>query len=101
MSDFVLYLGNGLVILGLFFIFTALIGIKRADFDLMSKLHASGISDSMGLPLCFIGIALIHSSSLFAAKSLLLALLILLLSPVITHSFVKSYSSSDDERGEQ
>ncbi len=101
MAEFNIYLGNGLIIVGLFFIVTSFIGIKRQDFDFMSKLHSSGIADSMGMPSCFIGIALISSSSVISVKSALLAVFILIISPIVTHSFVKAYYSAKNERIEK
>ena len=93
MSDVILYLGNGFIIIGLFFVITAQLGIKRMYFDLLAQVHAAGIADAIGFPLCFIGIGIlnIEQASENSTKCFVLAILSLVISPVITHSFAKSY----------
>jgi multicomponent Na+:H+ antiporter subunit G len=96
MTDLILYLGHGLLVIGLFFVVTAVIGLKRLP-DVMSKMHATGVSDSLGLPLCYIGVALISLGQGMSIKYFLLAIFALIVSPVVTHSFAKYIFNKKDK----
>lgn len=74
---------------GLFFIFTALIGMLKMP-DLYTKCHASGVSDNFGLPIAIIGIAIVYCDSKNSLKLILLSVLIFIVSPLVTHLLAKT-----------
>ena len=81
--------GWGLVIIGSFFIISAVIGIIRFP-DFYSRMHAAGVADSFGLFLCVIGFACLQADIESAIKLLLLACFTLVIFPVSAHSLVKA-----------
>ena len=83
------YLGWFLVLLGSIFIMISAIGsIKMPDF--YSKLHAIGVGDSCGAPLCLLGFCFINGLGMISLKIILLFILIVLLSPTSTHALIRS-----------
>ncbi len=95
MSNLNIYLGNGFIIIGLFFIITAQIGVIRLKIDFLTKIHATSIADSLGFSLCFIGVGLINLQSNITGKYFLLALILLLVSTMSTHSIAKFYTDKE------
>lgn len=69
---------------GFFFILVAAIGVIRLP-DFYSRLHASGKSETLGLMLCFSGLALYEGFNLISAKHLMIVIFVLLANPIGTH----------------
>jgi len=70
--------------LGFFFIFVAAIGILRLP-DFYTRLHASGKSETMGILLICLGLALYEGVTLNSLKIVLVAAFIFFANPVGTH----------------
>ncbi|AAU03738.1 Na+/H+ antiporter subunit G [Rickettsia typhi] len=83
------YIGILVIIIGVFAIFSGIIGFFRFP-DFYTKLHAASVIESFGVPICLIGFALIESDIVNSIKLILAALLILLLNPVATHALGKA-----------
>lgn len=83
------YIGILLVIIGLFAIFSGIIGFFRFP-DFYTKLHAASVIESFGVPVCLIGFACIEADIVNSSKLILAALLIFLLNPVATHALGKA-----------
>lgn len=77
------------IILGSFFIISSILGLFRFP-DFFTKIHAVGVADSLGIPLCLFGFSLIQSSILAAVKILVIILLFFLLSPASNHAIIKA-----------
>ncbi|MCC2647005.1 MAG: putative monovalent cation/proton antiporter, mnhG/phaG subunit [Rickettsiaceae bacterium] len=84
-----LVLGWSLLIIGLSFIISAMIGIFRFP-DFYTRAHASSISDSFGIPVFLIGLSFLQPDLTSGLKVILLALIILIICPTSTHALVKS-----------
>jgi len=83
------YIGILLVIIGLFAIFSGIIGFFRFP-DFYTKLHAASVIESFGVPLCLIGFACLSTELINCFKLILASLLIFLLNPVATHALGKA-----------
>jgi len=88
------YLGHIFIIVGFFLIFTSVIGVKRMP-DVFCKIHATSIADSLGYPLCYLGLFLISCCSVLSFKYILFIILSLLLSPIATFSIAKSINKKE------
>jgi multicomponent Na+:H+ antiporter subunit G len=69
---------------GFFFIAVAAIGVLRLP-DFYSRLHASGKSETLGMMLCFTGLAIYEGISITSVKFLMMAFFILFANPIGTH----------------
>lgn len=70
-----------LIFLGSLFCLTSSLGCLRFK-GFINKMHAASIGDNLACPLMLIGIAIKSSSYILAAKIILLAVIILVVSPV-------------------
>lgn len=75
--------------IGIFFIISSIVGLFRFP-DLYTKMHAAGVSDSFGIPLCLFGLALMQTSWLSMIKIMAIIILFLLLNPTSTHALIKA-----------
>lgn len=71
--------------LGFFFIFTGTLGILRLP-DFFTRLHAVGISDTLGLALMMFGLAVWEGPTHNGVKILFIILFVGLASPTATHA---------------
>lgn len=78
-------LGWGFVSIGTFFIASSILGLFRMK-DVYMKIHSASVSDSFGIPLCLLGLAMMQNNILSAAKIIAIIILFLLLSPTNTHA---------------
>ncbi len=78
-----------LIITGLLAIFSGVVGLVRLP-DFYSKLHASSVIDSLGIPLSLIGLACLQTSFSSIFKLIFFAVLLLLLAPVASHTLGKA-----------
>ena len=69
---------------GLFFIAVAGLGVLRLP-DFYSRLHASGKSETLGMILSFLGLAIYEGINFTSVKFLFIAFFILLANPIGTH----------------
>jgi len=69
---------------GFFFIAIASLGVLRLP-DFYTRLHASGMGETFGLMLSFIGLAIFEGFNLMTIKLLIVFLLVFLANPIGTH----------------
>lgn len=77
-------LGGALILAGLFFMMVAAIGFVRLP-DVFSRLHVTGILDTMGAPLVLLGVAVWVGPSLTAGKLVLAVVFLYMTSPLVGH----------------
>jgi len=82
-------IGSILILFGMIFIFSGVIGFFRLP-GFYTKLHVAGLIECCGIPLCLIGLACLNHSTTGSFKLCFAALLVLLLSPVSTHALGKA-----------
>ncbi|MDY5219637.1 MAG: monovalent cation/H(+) antiporter subunit G [Eubacteriales bacterium] len=73
-----------LMLLGLFFEVSAVIGVFRFRY-VLNRMHAAAMGDTMGIFLMLLGLAVANGLSMLSLKLMLLVLLFWLTSPVSSH----------------
>lgn len=76
-----------LLILGAFFILSSIIGLIRMP-DIYTKTHAAALADSLGIPLCLIGLAFLQPNTINIAKIIVILILFFILSPTNSHALI-------------
>lgn len=93
-------LASALMLMGMFFIITAVVGLIRFP-DFLTKIHAISISDSLGVPLFLCGAMLLNGYNLATLKIAIIILLIYLVNPMITMEigsyFINKKSEGSDD----
>ncbi|MDA1056000.1 MAG: monovalent cation/H(+) antiporter subunit G [Planctomycetota bacterium] len=79
----------GLILVGLFFLFVAAVGVLRLP-DVFTRSHAVSLTDSLGAFFVLGGLALYQGFSTNLFKILIVLVLLLLLNPVISHATVRA-----------
>lgn len=79
---------------GIFFFFTATVGLLRFP-DFFTRLHATGKGDTLAVLLCLIGLAIYEGVSLTALKIIFIAVFMALAQPTATHAISKAALRSD------
>lgn len=74
---------------GCFFIVIGSLGLVRFP-DFYSRMHAAGVTDTLGVWLVIIGLVLQSPSVLVAVKLLIIALFIFFTSPTSTHAIANA-----------
>ena len=69
---------------GFFFVVVAAVGVLRLP-DFYSRMHAAGKSETLGMILCFSGLALYEGFNVTSIKFLIIAFFILFANPIGTH----------------
>ncbi len=82
-------LGAVCIAVGLFFMLVAVIGFIRLP-DLFSRLHVTGILDTLGAPLVLLGVAVWTGFSLTSGKLLLGIAFLYFTSPMVGHLLSRS-----------
>lgn len=83
------YVSTLLIIIGLFAIFSGIIGFFKFP-DFYTKIHTASVIECFGVPMCLLGFALIQTNFLSFFKLIFAGLLIFLLNPVSTHALGKA-----------
>jgi len=83
------FLGNGLVIAGVFFMGVTSIGLLRLP-DFYSRAHAVSKTETLGLGLLILGVALNAGFSLVSLKLVLVVIFIFLANPVGIHLLTRT-----------
>ena len=73
-----------LLLIGFFFIAISAIGVIRLP-DFYSRLHSSGIGETLGLMISFLGLAVFEGLNLMTIKLFIVFLLVFLANPIGTH----------------
>ncbi len=79
----------GLILVGLFFLLVAAVGVLRLP-DVFTRSHAASLTDSLGAFFLLGGLALYEGFSANLAKILSILVLLYLLNPVIAHATVRA-----------
>ena len=79
----------GSMLIGLFFLFVAAIGVLRLP-DVFTRSHAVSLTDSLGALFLLGGLALYQGFDTNMVKILIVLVLLYLLNPVIAHATVRS-----------
>lgn len=74
---------------GLIFITASAIGVLRLP-DFYTRLHASGMGETLGIVLSFIGLVIIEGCNLTSVKMIMVAMLVFLANPIGTHMLVRA-----------
>jgi multicomponent Na+:H+ antiporter subunit G len=78
-----------LLLAGGFFLIVGAIGLNRMP-DVFSRLHATGVSDTLGAGFLFLGMMLQAGLTLVAVKLLFLLLIFFFTTPVATHAVTRA-----------
>lgn len=87
----------GFLITGVIFFFISAIGVMRLP-DFISRLHASGIGETLGMIMLCTGIIIYTGISLLSAKVLFIILAMFLVNPIGTHLIGKAALYSNSHR---
>ena len=82
-------IGSLFILLGAFFIVSGMLGLIRFP-DTFTKLHASSVTEVVGIPLTLIGLAMIQVTLFAAAKILVLIPIIWFVGPVAQNALAKA-----------
>lgn len=81
--------GYSLIAIGIFLLISGSFGILRFP-DVFTRLHAAGVSDSLGAPLVITGLMVLEGLTITSLKLFLLMVLLLITSPVACHALAKA-----------
>ena len=82
-------IGYGLILIGVFLLISASIGMLRFP-DIFTRLHAAGVADSLGAPLVIIGLMVLEGFTIISLKLLLLLVFLLLTTPTACHALARA-----------
>ena len=82
-------IGGALIAVGAFFYVVGAIGIYRMP-DVFTRMHAAGISDTVGAGLLLTGMMFLAGFSLVAVKLAIILGIILFTSPIVTHALAQA-----------
>jgi len=85
---------TALLAVGIFFLLVAAIGLIRFP-DVYSRLHVTGVMDTLGAPLILLAAAVHLGPSLDAAKLLLAIVFLYVTSPLVAHLLAKATYESE------
>lgn len=86
----------GLLVAGAFVVVAGGIGVVRLP-DVYTRLHAAGMTDTLGAFLVLMGLAVQAGWSLVAVKLVMIWLLLLLTSPVASHALARAALAGEIE----
>lgn len=82
-------LATAAIIIGLFFLLVGALGILRLP-DLFSRLHVTGVLDTLAVPMILLGIALHLGLRLVSLKLVLATLFLAVTSPLVGHLLARA-----------
>lgn len=82
-------LSAGLIIAGVFFVLAGAIGVIRLP-DFYTRVHAAGMTDTLGAELIVLGLIVQAGFSQTSLKLVLVAFLLFLTSPTATHALANA-----------
>lgn len=77
------------IVIGLFFLLVGGVGILRFR-DLFSRLHVTGVLDTLGVPLVLLGVAIHLGPRLVSAKIILATMFLAVTSPLVGHLLARA-----------
>lgn len=84
-SIFCMGLSVAAISAGVFFVFAGTLGVLRLP-DFFTRIHAAGMTDTLGVELILMGLILQSGFTLLSLKFILVAFFLLLTSPTATHA---------------
>lgn len=84
-----LALSVGSISCGIFFVFAGALGVLRLP-DFFSRIHAAGVTDTLGVELILLGLIIQAGFSLLSLKFMLVGFFLLLTSPTATHAMANA-----------
>lgn len=100
MYDLNVIIGNIIIACGVVFMLFGVIGIFRFE-SFYTRLLATSKTDTVGALTLIIGLAISHGISFFTGKIILLAIIMLIFNPLISHILARSAYLSGHEIGGQ
>lgn len=91
-----IFSGWCLIIIGLFVVFSGIVGMFRFP-NFYTKLHGAGVIDACGIPLCLVGLAFLQQNTVNSLKLVVATIFILLLNPVATHALARASLNQNNE----
>lgn len=82
-------LSGGFILTGTFFVLAGAFGVIRMP-DFFTRIHAAGMTDTMGAEFILIGLIIQAGISLLSLKLLLVAFLLFVASPTATHAIANA-----------
>ena len=79
----------GFMLVGSFFVFAGAVGIYRFP-DFYTRLHAAGVTDTLGADLVIVGLMFQAGASLVTVKLIFISLFIFFTSPTSTHAIANA-----------
>ncbi|MDJ0862547.1 MAG: monovalent cation/H(+) antiporter subunit G [Gammaproteobacteria bacterium] len=89
MSTLVDFASGALLLVGSIFILIGGVGLLRMP-DFYTRIHAAGITDTLGATAILLGLALQAGWDLMSVKLVIILLFVLLTSPTASHSLAKA-----------
>lgn len=83
---------------GVFFVLVSAIGFARLP-DVFSRLHVTGVMDTMGVPLIMVGAAIHLGPQLVAAKLMVAVLFLSITSPLAAHLLARAALEAGHQPG--
>ena len=81
------------ILVGLFFVVVGAVGVLRLP-DFYTRLHAAGMTDTLGAELVIVGLIIRSGFTLDSAKLLLIGAFLLITSPTSTHAIANAAHAS-------
>jgi len=81
-------LGYIVIAIGIFLVLSGSLGMLRFP-DFFSRIHAAGVTDSLGAPITIFGLILLDGFGQTSAKLLILMIILLVTSPTACHDITK------------
>ena len=88
--------GVGLILLGLFFFVTEMIGIFKFKY-VLNRMHVAGMGDTMGLSLSLLGTIVLSGFNFTSLKMGLIIVFLWLASPVASHLIARLEVTTNEE----
>lgn len=77
------------MLVGFFFVIVAAVGVLRLP-DFYTRMHASGKSETLGIMLTLIGLAIYQGFNLVSLKILMISVFVLLANPIGSHAISRA-----------
>jgi len=86
----------GAILVGLFFMIVGTVGVLRMP-DVFTRLHAAGMTDTMGAGFLILGMCLQAGLSLLTLRLLIVYAFLMVTSPIGTHALARAALGGDIE----
>jgi multicomponent Na+:H+ antiporter subunit G len=90
--------GAGFMLVGVFFLTVAAIGFARLP-DVFSRLHVTGVIDTLGAPLVLLGTAVFLGPTLVSLKLVMAIAFLVISSPLVGHLLARAALEAGHQPG--